>query len=147
MGKSYTWSTVSLLGGTKLLLERGAGVDSVDSDGNTALQRLLSDGALTRHALDVFNILFSFEASCTIRNIEGKTVSDLPLSRHPLLAQRIQDRVRYENWCRRRNFFLVLARCRGSDSGSGTDGGVFQMLACKGYEASQDFMPNIVEYI
>lgn len=134
---------------TQLLLERGADIDSVDSDGNTALQRLLSDGALTRHALEVFSVLFSFGASCTVRNVEGTTVADLPLCRHPLLAPRIRDRVRDENWRRRRFFFLVLARCRCVSNASewAAEGGVLKILANRGYEASQDFMTNIVEYI
>jgi len=134
---------------TRVLLERGADIDSVDSDGNTALHRLLSDGALTRHAFEVFNILYSFGASCTIRNVEGKTVCDLLMCKHPLVSQRVQDRVKDENWRRRRGFFLVLARCRrvSGESGWETEGGVLKILAGRGYEASRDFMATIVEYI
>lgn len=93
-----------------MLLERGAGVDSIDGDGNSALLRLLSHGGVTLHVLKVLRVLFSFGASCTLRNNEGKTAVDMPLYKDQLLARRIDETVREENWCRRRGIFLVLAR-------------------------------------
>lgn len=133
----------------QLLLERGAGVDSVDSDGNTPLLRLLSHGALTRHALDVFNVLFSFGASCTLRNNEGKAVTDMPLQTHPLLAGRIDERARSEHWSRRRGMFLVLAKYSSvsNDSEWEAECGIVKVLASRGYIASEGFVRNIVEFI
>lgn len=134
---------------TRLLLERGARVDSVDSDGNSALLRLLSTGALTRHALEVFNVLFLFGASCTLRNNEGKAATDTPLQTHPLLAPRIVERARNEHWSRKRVFFLVLKKCCSvsSDSEWEAECGIIKVLAKRGYVASEGFMRNIVEYI
>jgi ankyrin repeat protein len=133
----------------RLLLERGADVDSVDSDGNTALHRLFSEGPLTRHAFEVFNVLFLNGASCTMRNAEGETVADMPLSRHPLVVRKIRDRAREENWSRRRGLFLALSKCTGvaSDEEWETECGVIRLLAHRGYMASQGFMRNVVEYM
>lgn len=133
------------------LLEGGAGIDCVDSEGNTPLLRLISHGSLTRHDLDVFNILFEYGASCTIRNREGNTIiADMPLARHPLLSSRIESQVAEENWSRRRWFFLVMRRCHQGGGGGGDLGGcagLFSMLANSGYGSSQGFARAVVEYI
>lgn len=89
----------------RLLLERAVNVDSVDSDGCTPLMRLLSQGRTAPHVYQVFEILFSFGASCTIRNHEGNAVADMALAKHFLVAERIKARVKEENWQRRMPFF------------------------------------------
>lgn len=137
----------------RLLLENGAGVNTVDSDGNTALLRLLSHRVLTHHLLMVFNILFSFGASCTIRNTYGEKAADMPLPKHyPGIAERVENREREENWFRRRPFFLVLVKCASASGDSGvvaedTECGILKLLATGGHVASEGFMRVIVEFI
>lgn len=128
----------------QLLLERGAGVDSFDSDGNTALMRLLGDGvgAMSRNILEVFNILFSFDASCTTLNHGGESVRDMPLAQHPQVSGRLQKRARDENWVRRRPFFLVVDRCKSSGNET-----VIGRLAAGGFVPSEGFMRDIVMFI
>ena len=134
---------------TRLMLERGAYVDSVDSDGNSALLRLLSYGSVSGHTFEVLNILLEYGASCTLRNKDGKAAADMPLYQHESVRWLIDQKAMEQKWLRKREFFLVIARykCAHRDSSWKEEGGVLKMLASKGYSASQDFIRNIVEYL
>lgn len=131
-----------------LLLERGACVDALNSDGNTPLMCLLSELVLTQHLLRVFNILIDFGASCTKRNKGGRTAKNFPLSKHPLLVERISEQVREDGWRRRLPFFLVLSKgvCDTCEAKGGKLGVVGRMVTA-GYRASEGFCRSIVEYI
>lgn len=126
----------------RLLLDRGAAVDAVDSDGNTPLMRLLLGSSLNWHVHQVFELLLSFGASCVARNCAGEAVVDMPLAtRYPLLKSRLRERGREQNWIRRRSVFLILAR--GGDS----EHGALKMMANMGLEASLGFVRHVVEYV
>ncbi len=121
----------------RLLLNRGAAVDALDSDGNTPLMRLLLGSSLSAHVHEVFEILLSFGASCVARNYAGEAVVDMPLAtRYPLLMSRLRERGREQNWSRRRSVFLIFAR-----------GGDGELGAFKGLDASCGFVRHIVEYV
>lgn len=136
----------------RLLLARGACVDSFDSDGNTALMRLLEDEEkiMSPRMLEVFNILLSFGASCTTLNNGGESVRDLPLAKNPHVSDRIEKRVRDENWVRRMPFFLVLNKYKSSEEdgcGVETECGVIKRLAAAKFVPSEGFLRDIVMFI
>lgn len=141
------------LGVTRALLERGADIDAVDSDGNTPMMRLMQKRSATLHDLEVFRLLLSFGASCTATNLLGQTALDMPLAKHPLMREGVVGRVNDENWTRRRVVFLVLAKCGGSESApcdiQGLDSGcgVLKMMATEGYGSSSGLVRNIVGYV
>lgn len=126
----------------RLLLDRGAAVDAVDSDGNTPLMRLLLGSSLNSHVHRVFELLLTSGASCVARNHAGEAVVDMPLAtRYPLLMSRLRERGREQNWSRRRSVFLIMAR--GGDS----EHGALKIMANMGLEASLGFVRHIVEYV
>ncbi|RPJ09165.1 MAG: ankyrin repeat domain-containing protein [Spirochaetaceae bacterium] len=69
---AYTVKNTQRLDIVKFLVERGADLDGVDDDGNTALQ-----WAWILDAHDIFQYLLSKNASLTIRNNEGWAIDDI----------------------------------------------------------------------
>lgn len=139
------------LGVTRALLERGADIDAVDSDGNTAMMRVMQKCSVTLHDLEVFQLLLSFGASCTATNLLGQTALDMPLAKHPLVHEGVVGRVKDQNWAKRRVVFLVLARCSASapcdEKGLDSGCGALKMMATTGFGSSSGLVRTIVGYI
>lgn len=139
------------LGVIRALLERGADIDAVDSDGNTAMMRLMQKRSATLHDLEVFRLLLLFGASCTATNLLGQTALDMPLAKHPLVHEGVVGRVKDQNWARRRVVFLVLAKGSASapcdEQGLGSGLGVLKKMATTGFGSSSGPVRNIVGYI
>lgn len=134
------------LGVTRALLERGADIDAVDSDGNTAMMRLMQKCSVTLHDLEVFQLLLSFDASCTATNLLGQKALDMPLANEGVVG-----RVKDQNWARRRVVFLVLATGSASapcdEQGWDSGCGVLKMMATRGFGSSSGLVRNVVGYI